>query len=272
MFRKAQKATFPKEYIFKYCSDDSSYHLDILINSTFYFSHVEEFNDPFEFLSKMKLPQNLEELKVFIEQSLLNHDLNPESKEGKRHAKAIWDMYRMPSETVDFTTQKSMLDRVSDLSGVCCFSMKYKNILMWSHYANRHRGYTLIFDPRNHHFFNELKPVNYKRELPVVNPVQFDVQSLYTKNKDWKYEKEVRLISSNIRRSEPFPPDRFKGIIFGAKCSDSTKQRLYNILSKSYKNIKYYQAEQSREKYQLVVREICQQTEIIPKLKSFKSY
>jgi hypothetical protein len=79
--------------------------------------------------------------------------------------------------------------------GILCFSLTWQNPLLWSHYADRHRGVTLGFDIHPSH----LKNVRYVSERPAVGPVVnlatvHDL--LYTKYIDWSYEQEARVFTS----------------------------------------------------------------------------
>lgn len=98
-----------------------------------------------------------------------------------------------------------------DYFRIRCFSMcSPKNILMWSHYADNHKGFCIKYRLSNY-FINEsenelgchmyLKKVNYTKTKNTK--LRIDIKSIdstlgyATKYKDWKYEKEVRLISYN---------------------------------------------------------------------------
>lgn len=92
------------------------------------------------------------------------------------------------------------LKSVNDSRGIICFSKSWKNPLMWSHYADKHKGICLGFDIAGEH----LKPVDYVDSVVKFdnsNPNKFleylelgEIEKLLTlKYKDWMYEKEVRL-------------------------------------------------------------------------------
>jgi hypothetical protein len=77
--------------------------------------------------------------------------------------------------------------------GVLCFSKTWKNPVLWSHYADRHRGIALGFDINKH----IIKDVKYKSTRPRFTKVNEATLHtlLYTKYKDWKYEQEWRIIT-----------------------------------------------------------------------------
>lgn len=83
--------------------------------------------------------------------------------------------------------------------GVICFSRQWHNPVLWSHYADKHRGMCLGFDVSDQSLMN----VNYrgarlpnkiKTDLDYGGLDENDVQEiLTTKFNDWKYEKELRV-------------------------------------------------------------------------------
>ena len=78
--------------------------------------------------------------------------------------------------------------------GLLCFSRDWHNPLLWSHYADKHRGLALGFDVDEH----IPKPVTYRRTRPVLTTIDTKVAKwlLFTKYADWSYEYEARIFTS----------------------------------------------------------------------------
>ncbi|MDH0446968.1 MULTISPECIES: DUF2971 domain-containing protein [unclassified Shewanella] len=87
--------------------------------------------------------------------------------------------------------------------GVISFTENYNNLLMWSHYANEHKGIVIEFDyEKLGYYFNyklsmsdTIERVLYNRER--FSPLQKGVcvkDLLLTKSDDWIYEKEHRIL------------------------------------------------------------------------------
>jgi hypothetical protein len=75
--------------------------------------------------------------------------------------------------------------------GLICFSEDWVNPLLWSHYADKHRGICLGFDVDE----RVLRKVKYVKErstlrLPLTTTTTDEL--LWTKYWDWKYEDEWR--------------------------------------------------------------------------------
>jgi len=81
--------------------------------------------------------------------------------------------------------------------GILCFSRTMKNPVLWSHYADKHRGMCLGFDVRD----DTLKEVKYVSRRLVLKSLRnltkgTAIKFLSTKYQGWSYEKEVRVFLS----------------------------------------------------------------------------
>ena len=86
---------------------------------------------------------------------------------------------------------RSFKRKMSARFGMLCFSRDWHNPVLWSHYADKHRGICLGFeiDARG------LQEISYvsKRSTLRVPPNQVDAnQLLFTKYSGWEYEEEWR--------------------------------------------------------------------------------
>lgn len=105
---------------------------------------------------------------------------------------------------VDFTEKqlrdafRKMKREISQSSGLLCFSTKWSNPVMWSHYADRHRGLCLGFDVAD----VSVGPVSYSGQRLAVEienlssphdlSVDYVRKILFTKYAHWQYENEYR--------------------------------------------------------------------------------
>ena len=113
--------------------------------------------------------------------------------------------------------------------GVLCFSKSWDNPVLWSHYADRHRGIALGFDIDS----DIVKEVTYAEKRPPFREADEPTLHtlLYTKHCDWQYENEVRVYA-RLEERDPATAlyfadfsDRMvlREIITGALCT-STKR------------------------------------------------
>lgn len=107
---------------FKYRSINK-YLIDSLVNSTLYFASRDQLNDPFD--SRIDLHQ------VII--SLLGGDLDNNVRGTLERINATNDFFRnFENGYKDF--------------GICSLSIEPVSTLMWSHYADDHRGILLYYE------------------------------------------------------------------------------------------------------------------------------
>ncbi len=91
-------------------------------------------------------------------------------------------------------TQKAVIDRYR----VYCLGPDVNNLLMWAHYADRHRGICLEFKVKNLTMCGALE-VQYFPQFPMTRQYSKDLDEnllpLLAKGDHWKYEQEYRLIA-----------------------------------------------------------------------------
>lgn len=134
-------------------------------------------------------------------------------------------------------------------------SNNIKNILMWSHYTDGHRGFCIKYR-LSKHFINSstenghlcIKNIRYTNK-PIVakcNSIDDDI-AFATKNIRWKNEEEVRLISYDVSTESPFlshsldSDSSIKAIYFGYKCGAKEKETIYSIVKSKYPKCQFKQ-------------------------------
>ncbi len=154
--------------------------------------------------------------------------------------------------------------------GVLCLSKSKNNPLMWSHYADSHKG--VMFELSEPHFNIDssicIDTVSYQKKLPELdrsdllginsylfkdNATDKNKKNIFVKSSEWSYEQEVRLFRAitNENRLLEFPEDAFKSIYLGCKITEPAKNEIINQLEKHLPNIPIFQLEIDKNKYQL---------------------
>lgn len=149
----------------------------------------------------------------------------------------------------------SALDAYNNhMFGILSLSEKSNDLLMWSHYAEGHRGFVLGFDS-THSFFNwlhlpanqvyKVAKVSYSDERPqVAMSTLMDAHLLYmVKSRSWEYEQEWRFISllenADVikRRCRDYavhlfryPVASLREVILGCRAEDSLLRMAKQIL------------------------------------------
>lgn len=130
---------------------------------------------------------------------------------------------------------------LAESSGIICFSRSWQHPMMWSHYADRHRGICLAFEVAD----KWCCPVTYERERIrlsrediIANRVSETMarRLVSAKAHFWSYEDEVRVFCSTQERdSEGRSFRRFdddlilKEVIIGPQCP-TTRADLADVL------------------------------------------
>ena len=119
-------------------------------------------------------------------------------------------------ETALVKAVEELKQKINELIVVSCFAERPDNILMWSHYANKHTGFCVEYD------FSKLKsaeaklmlfPVIYSQKRPMLPMKLFDfsdlnnvklaegdfplseiIEAMLTKSDIWQYEEEWRIV------------------------------------------------------------------------------
>ncbi len=147
--------------------------------------------------------------------------------------------------------------------GVLSLASHWDNPLMWSHYANEHRGICIEYRTEDHRC-DMLGPVNYQssRYLKVSDLIEwllrrsssikakiFD-QYFFAKAPQWKYEKEWRVVSkTNGPQDRPF---RIDSVHFGLRCDVSIITTIVKLLADLAEGPKFYQIGSRDDGFKLV--------------------
>lgn len=262
--------------------------LEALENHELYFNNPSKFNDPFDSKLDLIWRGNIEgwsrlfgkhgvkdpiEVKNLIKENFKKGILKKKSSE-----------YILTPNNKKFKTiNKNLQLEDEDYPRICCFSKTKKNILMWSHYTNGHKGICLCFKSEkigNGNFLildsnpEILFPVNYKEKDNEELPKQVNMLSKYdpkelavfllTKHSLWAYEEEYRLIlwkdGFNDKFTKSFRKEDLEGIIFGIKTPLEDIKRIYGILKPNYLDagikVNFYKAQEMQDKYAIKIKKI----------------
>ncbi len=148
------------------------------------------------------------------------------------------------SDTDTRTKLEAFKNQANERYGVICFCENYHDPVLWSHYADGHRGVALVFEiPDDQAIHVGYQPERFKLDADAAIQRggfnEFDLNQLIsTKFSSWGYEKEIRMmchlhdhfcqIDSKGKKVyfeslslESFGVDALKlvGLIRGARCN-----------------------------------------------------
>ena len=232
--------TLGTNILYKYRSDNEHTE-NIIKNSALWFSRPREFNDPFDCYSVLEKfsKQDVEEWR----------ENNNSYKKASLKDKIIANKH---TNKLTYKKVKSIIDSVLNKIDICCFNKTEKEVLMWSHYSDKHKGMCMEFNieydpsffifPYTVKYKSSIQPFNYfkNNKTEEINELIKDI--IITKNDKWSYEQEVRVIkySEMINFSDlengkevKFAPKALRKIIFGCKASEETISKYKDLCTKN---------------------------------------
>lgn len=119
---------------------------------------------------------------------------------------------------------------------ICCFSESIESMLMWTHYANEHKGFAIEYGTHEKTSIAlQLWPVFYREELFDISKYLKRIRSnlipilpALHKALDWQYEKEWRLIVPG-NEFESLTMPRPKAIYLGSNVNPCIEKELKEI-------------------------------------------
>lgn len=186
---------------------------------------------------------------------------------------------RLPRNAVSGISgfHEQILDGFRNKMQVSCFSTKFDEILMWSHYADSHRGICIEYELNNLKLISHILPVLYVSEM--FDATEYFVESfaqffvnLYRnevvgnsflpenfnpwsttlfgliKHDRWRYEDEWRLIFHNDLPGVDLAL-RIKSVFLGLNIAKEFRERIFDIAQRNHFDV--YSMYRKREKYQV---------------------
>ncbi len=253
-----------KFYKYRQLIGDSAKYLERTIcHNEIYFAAPESFNDPFDCYPDFSHEATDEELmNDYMHLARKHGPPVPEAALLRDAQQMLADPMRNPKYgTSSDAIQDEYARHLRSEYGVLCVSAVCDDILMWSHYADFHRGVCLEFDGTAK-FMQHAFPVSYSKERPTIhmrrdsNETAME-KSLRTKSDHWKYEQEWRLLKY---KGQPgvvqFRPENLTGIIFGSEATSVTVDLVRGWVNQRTAPIRLYQASKHRHAFSLDIAEI----------------
>lgn len=239
--------------------------LKILSNFELFYANSKNFNDPFDANYSIRFDDSFYQNPLDFYNRLLLNEIehrDPQMVKKLRETTLIFQQQKnyeaIKRHISEFVMRSFDAEGCFDI-GVSCFSKNFDNILMWSHYADEHKGLVIGFDD-NIAPFTVARAVDYPEnenfpsfsigEHESRNPKQI-IKSLFTKSHQWKYEEEVRLIYPDDPGAYSFPKESIKQIYFGCKTSKSDKKLVIDLLRSHSLEVEVFQGFKDFEKYKV---------------------
>ncbi len=254
--------------IYKFRTWSNLFHQKALTHNQLFYASPADINDPFDFKinidyslldSGAKREKYVTQLVSETLETIIRKGISPAQKKEELLYRLLFDRDRMQDEfnqTANLWTNNRF--------GVISFSLRWDSILLWSHYAENHKGFCIGYNKQkltNSNLFDTAGPVNYIDSYPRLDPLNIDKENeaftkTYSKASDWEYEKEFRLtklwpnIDPSIKeRTIEVQNDYAEEIILGMNISQEHEKAIREIAKQ--KGIKVYKIGSKRNSFLL---------------------
>lgn len=221
------EVTTPKT-LYKY-KPINEYTFASLINNVIYFPIAEQLNDPFDSQLRYSFDDSIDDI---LNELIESHQL-PDGM-SKKKAELLLEETKSKLKEPLIKAQKEV--------GILSLTTDYQNTVMWSHYADNHKGICIEYDCDilKKQELIIIEKIEYKKELPKVLTQIFknypevkdsDIARVmfFYKHDTWNYEEEWRALSKSSGNSH-CSDGIIKSITFGCNTNQSLSKAIYNLL------------------------------------------
>jgi hypothetical protein len=254
--------------LYKYRSWENPKHKRILSESELFFPSPQRFNDPYdcglpyrpdpEDKDIIKIKNKLEELAPRQFPRIAN---DPKAME-EEVARQLFYIQQDP-ETYFRDNYGFKKEDLSAIYGVLSLTPHPGNFLMWSHYADSHRGFAVGFDSQKliTQNFGTFKKVDYENEIPIVSALDMQMplmyKLIYTKAKVWQYEDEYRITRiSRPNSTATFSPASLRTVHLGVNMPFQSRMEIIDIVKRQYPGVRVFDMNIGKIKFELVESQV----------------
>lgn len=181
-------------------------------------------------------------------------------------------------------TQDDLARRILDIRRrmrILCLSALDESLLMWSHYADQHRGVALGFDTSvmENSLKRPFEPVKYCDSPPRLIDADAWSRSMVfglphpeltggerewaiTKHTDWNYEREWRIVTITQRRTADeyedfaFPRDALVEVVLGCRTDPSCSEELLALVREIRPEVRHFRMTKHNSRFELIKTEM----------------
>jgi len=207
-----------------------------IVNQNYYLSDPTALNDPFDCTANQIINIEYKQAYNALYSVIKNTQPNLKHLEIDREIRIL----KEKKELLKKAANTILKDNLSQ-AGIYCLSTSLYNTLMWSHYANGHKGVALQFE------INQIKTaiaddgtidkVTYSWDLPRINVFGGDnydkIKSIvYSKSKRWVYENEYRILVPEVKtRCINWPLMKVRNVYLGCKVDNRNEEIIKSKVS-----------------------------------------
>jgi hypothetical protein len=197
----------------------------VIVESRIWFADPTHFNDPFECRPAITLPTPAQ---VNAFERRIGKKYRKRSADDHEYADRVQAMRRRVTSPA--FVRASLTEHLQRI-GVLCLVDSHSNTLMWSHYADNHKGVCLEFDSTAGvtRPFGFSSNVCYQAARPGMIPTElhdygsFDWTATFIRSKSthWEYEREWRCLRQEGPGLLRFDPSLLTGVYLGVRINEA---------------------------------------------------
>lgn len=283
--------------LYKFRSFSDPYHRCVITDQEVWFAPPGKFNDPFDFNIPVRADKASEKTKrIYLEEiRRAKPDMSKaEVAELKRQASASYEVTPEERHEVWRYAREEVFGPRAGVLSLTPHWRKSRAGLMWSHYADSHKGFAVGFDnevliawmkdvsgaPPDAVTHAELEgiqirgdKVEYVEEMPLLVPGEMSEREMiwrlsFTKGEQWDYEDEHRIMMrkfdadhkplelTNEDRKQKLPEDAIAEVIIGCRASSECVEWTKRQLAESGSKTRLYKASLKEDAFELEREEL----------------
>jgi len=239
--------------LYKYSSLENT--RKILNSKTLKLTNPNDFNDPFD-CNIPTIEYNFNRISKKVKNIFLKSNGKGSNISKKKWNKEFFEFDQIKNELLEFFKSiKKDWEKYIGFYRILSLTKNNNSILMWSHYADHHKGVVLGFDFSDSKTYSPIKQVKYNNKdnletkkffdkvfIDIFNELAMNINTEYSedkfafklmshlhlyffiKNEVWSYENEYRLVLKDKRKFLDFKNTQLKEIIFGIKVSKEERE------------------------------------------------
>jgi hypothetical protein len=270
------KPSVPPRRLYKYRAFNAN-TLRLLSQAEIYYANPAHFNDPMDCRPEIEIDIDLKTLeKLCYRLLVLNRgkDAAIACMRNHRYMSTEYGNYKTdPAATGCYT--EDLRREIRDFiyaemreHGVLSLAKRWNCPLMWSHYADEHRGLCIEYDTKENHC-DGLFPVNYDASgsIKVSDILRWKIEKsaeaeglvreafFYAKARDWRYEREWRDVRKGVGARDATLKS-ISAVYFGMRCDPAVSTSVIMLFSNAAAAVKFFSLHRDENSFQLSRSEI----------------
>jgi hypothetical protein len=230
---------------------------NILVDSALFFAPPSKFNDPLDCRIPPSFEAEAKNIERFWREKWKSRGQQPRSQE---------ELDRLSAMSGTEESRQKLTNayyELLDTYGIACFNERPDNFLLWSYYAESHKGVAVRFDTGTEILKQIPEPyfllkVEYAKDFPKISiyePDRFTLvqTTLATKAEAWTHEEEWRLIAVGRSGIIHMPNKMIDGVVFGLRTPPEVEREVRGWVTEAGRDIELMRVQHRANSFALEV-------------------